>query len=98
MDQCLFLVAHLVLAGENEDKQLYAYIEHCTAEDGQKLHRCTMCGKTGKQRNNMRKHVENIHFNGTFVYNCKYCCQTFASRNKLNHHISGVHKNQFERF
>jgi len=84
--------------GENEDKQLYAYIEHCTAEDGQKLHRCTMCGKTGKQRNNMRKHVENIHFNGTFVYNCKYCCETFASRNKLNHHISGVHKNQFERF
>lgn len=84
--------------GENEDKQLYGYIEHCTAEDGQKLHRCTLCGKTGKQRNNMRKHVENIHFNGTFVYNCKYCCETFASRNKLNHHISGVHKNQVERF
>ena len=92
------VVAYKLLAGENEDKQLYSYIDHTTSEDGQKLHRCTLCGKTGKHRNNLRKHVENIHFNGTFVYNSKYCCETFASRNKLNHHISGVHKNQFQRF
>ena len=81
------------LAGEG-DKQLYGYIVKAP-EAGPKQHKCTLCGKTGTDRSNLRKHIENIHFNGAFAYTCKYCSETFSSRNKLNHHISGVHKNQF---
>ena len=79
-----------MLAG---DKQLYEYIVKAP-EAGPKCHKCVVCGKISADRSNLRKHVENIHFNGTFVYGCKYCSETFASRNKLNHHISGVHKSQ----
>ena len=78
----------LLLAGGGDTRQLYEYI----VKEGPKSHRCTVCGKVGSDRGNMRKHVENIHFNGSFIYDCKYCSQTFTSRNKLNHHISGSHK------
>ena len=80
----------MLLAG---DKQLYEYIVKAP-EVGPKCHKCTLCGKTGTDRSNLRKHVENKHFNGAFVYSCKYCSQTFPSRNTLNHHISGVHNKQ----
>jgi len=74
-----------------DPKQLYDYI----VKDGPQSHRCTLCGKVSSDRSNLRKHVENIHFSGMFVYNCKYCSQNFPSRNKLNHHMSGVHRKQF---
>ena len=51
-------------------------------------HKCTMCGKSGKDRGNLRKHVENIHFPGTFNYHCKYSFENFSTRNSLNIHIS----------
>jgi len=75
--------------GNKGDKQLYEYI----VKDGPQLHRCTVCGKVGKDRGNLRKHVENIHFPGSFTYTCKYCQQTFTSRTHLNHHVTSLHKN-----
>ena len=76
----------LLVAG---DKQLYEYI----VKDGPQIHRCTVCGKISKDRGNLRKHVENIHFPGSFTYSCKYCQETFTSRTHLNHHVTNVHKN-----
>merc|ERR1719220_1913388 len=75
--------------GNKGDKQLYDYI----VKDGPQLHRCTVCGKVGKDRGNLRKHVENIHFPGSFTYSCKYCQETFTSRTHLNHHVTSLHKN-----
>jgi len=75
--------------GNKGDKQLYEYI----VKDGPQSHRCTVCGKVGKDRGNLRKHVENIHFPGSFTYTCKYCQQTFTSRTHLNHHVTSLHKN-----
>ena len=51
-------------------------------------HKCTMCGISGKDRGNLRKHVENIHFPGRFSYLCKYCNETYTTRNLLNLHMS----------
>jgi len=59
---------------------------------GPKGLKCTLCCKTGTDRSNLKKHVENIHFPGTLSYSCKYCNETFLTRNNLNHHISKHHK------
>ena len=59
---------------------------------GPKGLKCTLCGKTGTDRSNLKKHVENIHFPGTLNYSCKYCSEIFITRNNLNHHISKHHK------
>jgi len=75
--------------GNKGDKQLYEYI----VKDGPQMHRCTVCGKVGRDRGNLRKHVENIHFPGSFTYSCKYCQETFTSRTHLNHHVTNLHKN-----
>jgi len=81
--------------GNKGDKQLYDYIEKAP-ECGPRGHRCTLCGKTGNDRGNLRKHVENVHFPGTFSYTCKYCpppAAVFPTRTKLNNHMSAMHKN-----
>ena len=79
----------LMVTGQGADKQLYDYI----VKDGPGLHRCSLCGKTSSDRNNLRKHVENIHFLGAFSYLCKYCNETYTTRNLLNLHISKIHRN-----
>ena len=71
-------------------KGLYQFIEK-VPEGGPKAHRCTMCGKEGNDRGNLRKHVENIHFPGTFIYTCRMCGEACFSRNNLNHHMSKNH-------
>ena len=74
----------MLLSGDH--RLLYQYI---VRDDFQpNWHKCTMCGKTSKDRGNLRKHVENIHFPGTFNYRCKYCFENFSTRNSLNIHIS----------
>jgi len=73
------------------DKRLYDYIvSHL--EDGQKAFKCTLCGKVSAHKTNLRKHVENIHFPGLFIYTCKYCPQTFPTKNLLNHHVTNSHR------
>jgi len=74
-----------------EDMRLfYEYIIK-DPSTGPKSHKCTLCGKVGNDRGNLRKHVENIHFPGSFSYSCKYCAETFTTRNNLNMHISKNH-------
>ena len=53
---------------------------------------CILCGKSSTDRGNMRKHVENIHFPGTFTYPCNVCNKVFNTRNNLNHHKSKYHR------
>jgi DNA-directed RNA polymerase subunit RPC12/RpoP len=69
---------------------LYAYIEK-EPLSGARQYRCTVCGKLGNDKSNLRKHVENIHFPGTFTYTCRHCGETCNSRNQLNNHISRFH-------
>ena len=72
----------------SDAKVFYQYI---VQSSGSKQWECTVCGKEGNDRGNLRKHVENIHFPGTFSYSCKYCCETLSSRTALNHHITLKH-------
>ncbi|XP_023339279.1 protein tramtrack, beta isoform isoform X6 [Eurytemora carolleeae] len=72
------------------NKDLYSYIEDHL--DGlYRGYRCMLCGKSAKDKGNLRKHVENIHFPGQFEYPCKICQKPFSTRNRLNHHVSKEH-------
>ena len=53
---------------------------------------CTMCGKEAVKKSNLQKHVENIHFPGSYSYSCKYCSQICTTKNQLNQHISRFHR------
>ena len=70
---------------------LYNYLTREFVE-GVVHHKCILCGKLAKDRGNMRKHVENIHFPNSYTYPCKYCAEMFGTRNSLNMHISKVHR------
>jgi len=72
---------------------LYSYLAK-EEVDGVTFHRCVLCGKSTRDRGNMRKHVENIHFPNSYQYNCKYCAAMFGTRNQLNMHISKLHSQQ----
>ena len=51
---------------------------------------CSVCGKTGKDYSNMRKHVE-IHVEG-LSYPCQSCNHTFRSKDSLRNHMYRSHK------
>ena len=76
--------AHSTVAGG--DKLLYQYIV-TNPEMGPNTHSCSICGKTGSSRSNLRMHIENIHFAGSFTHQCKFCEMTFSTRNLLYKHI-----------
>ena len=88
----LFLPVFWIVWFSGGSFNFYEYIEKVSA-GGQ--HRCSLCGKEGTDRGNLRKHVENIHFPGTYSYPCKYCNETFTTRNQLNNHVSKIHTNKY---
>ena len=52
---------------------------------------CTVCGKTAKQKINLKKHIE-THIKG-LSFPCQQCGKTFRSRNSLQFHVSSKHRN-----
>ena len=87
---CRFLLLILACYNYCYFLDLYSYIEDHT--DGlYRGYRCMLCGKAAKDKGNLRKHVENIHFPGQFEYPCKICQKPFSTRNRLNHHVSKEH-------
>ena len=53
---------------------------------------CSICGKTTAQKANLSKHIENIHFPGSFSYNCSLCDQTFSNKNSYYKHKNKYHR------
>ena len=66
-------------------------LEKEVLEEGS-LFKCTLCGKTGAQKNNVVNHVENIHFPGTFQYICPVCHRPMITKKALDNHIHRNHK------
>ena len=54
---------------------------------------CTLCGKVNAQKNNIRKHIEGVHFPGQFVYDCSICYKRFNGKNSLSVHMYKFHSN-----
>merc|ERR1719319_969655 len=53
---------------------------------------CRTCGKSSKQKNCIRMHIEAIHFPGQFVYTCSICNKTFNGKNSLTVHMARSHR------
>jgi len=54
---------------------------------------CQFCGKQNMQKNNIRKHIEGVHFTGSFVYKCNLCNKDFNGKNSLSTHMYKYHGN-----
>ena len=61
---------------------------------GTTVFRCTLCGKTNSQKNNMLNHLEGIHFPDSFVYSCQFCAKTMKTKNALYLHVNTFHKHE----
>jgi hypothetical protein len=83
----LFDFSDFVPQGE-DGQTLYTYIERLADGSG---HRCLLCGVTKDRRWNVWKHVENLHFPGTYTYTCKHCGETCSTRDRLNSHVTKYH-------
>ena len=54
---------------------------------------CLICGKVNAQKNNIRKHIEGVHFPGQFVVSCNVCFKQFNGKNSLSVHMYKFHNN-----
>jgi len=78
-------------AAGNDRSILLKYVERELLVEGS-LFKCTLCGKSGAQKNNVVNHVENIHFPGTFQYICPVCNKPMITKKALDNHIHRNHK------
>ena len=69
-------------------------VNDCIDIDGEgvMIYKCTLCGKTSRQKHNTRNHIESVHFPHMFSYTCSFCSKTYNSKNSLHVHISTKHK------
>jgi len=58
------------------------------------IFKCKMCGKINRDKSNIRKHVESIHFPGTYLYTCKHCGEVLSTKSMLHNHIAMKHKSE----
>ena len=57
-----------------------------------RLHKCTICDKSYKEKVTLTKHEYAVHGDGNSKpYNCNVCDSRFAFNNKLTRHMKNVH-------
>ena len=89
----VFSTFQTVFLAGNDRSILLNYVTRESVEKGSKF-KCTMCGKTNSQKNNIVNHIEGIHFPGSFIYRCELCSKTMKTKNALYLHNSIFHKDK----
>ena len=56
------------------------------------LYKCTICGRTAKDRYAMKMHLESKHFPTVDGYACDVCNKLFNTKNAFKTHKSNQHK------
>ena len=83
--------------GENGDGveiDLHAYSKKLTEGENIGEFQCSLCGKISGQKSDAFRHVENIHFPGSYEYECDQCGEKFDTKNKVYQHRSLVHNSK----
>ena len=77
----------------SDPEALYVYVTDNPAP-GVKKHKfmCTVCGRTGLSRRDVRNHVESFHFPNLFTYNCPICGMQMKTKKALNGHKYTYHR------
>ena len=73
---------------EDVKAKIYSMMEKCP--EGQYSWKCTVCGKPGKDRANMARHIES-HIEGV-SYPCDRCGKASRSVHALSTHVLMYHK------
>ena len=59
---------------------------------------CDLCGKTCKNKEKLKFHMKNSHYNMTLSFTCHLCGSEFPLKEKLNRHIKYVHEKENYKF
>ena len=79
-----------IVVTNNEDLKLKIASMMESVTDGQNRYRCTVCGRTGKDKTHMGRHVES-HIEGA-SHPCNLCGKVSRSSNALIMHFSNHHR------
>ena len=71
--------------GGEVEQNLHGYSSKITEGDIRK-YRCNLCGKISRDKTTSFRHVEDIHFPGSFEYQCDQCDQKFDTKTKWYGH------------
>lgn len=77
------------IKNEALDREIAQRMENIVDKTGQKLTRCTVCGKTFKQKSKAKFHIE-THIEG-FSHTCNICGATAKTKKSLSVHIYNRH-------
>ena len=55
------------------------------------LYQCSVCHKTGSNRDSMKMHLESMHFPTDGAYECEFCRQLFNTKQAYKKHKSNYH-------
>ena len=80
--------------GDGVALDLHAYSKKLTEGENKGKFQCSLCGKIIGTKWVAFRHVENIHFPGSYEYECDQCSEKFDTKDKLKHHRSRVHNSK----
>jgi len=70
------------------DDENYQFLEDFRDEQGNRVVKCLLCGKSGNLKHNMRRHMRNSHSKPNHNNICQYCQKLFKNSYSLNRHIA----------
>ena len=62
------------------------------------LYKCTICGKSAKDKYAAKMHLESKHFPTIDGYACEICRKLFNTKNAYNTHKTNLHKHYWQLF
>ena len=80
--------------GEGVEQDLHAYSTKITEGENIGKFQCHMCGKISRGKSEAWRHVESIHFPGSYEHECDQCGEKFETNTKWRHHRTRVHSSK----
>ena len=79
------------------EQDLHGYSSKITEGENIGKFQCNLCGKISRDRTTSFRHVEALHFPGSFEYECDQCDEKFDTNDKWRKHRSRVHSNKMSK-
>ena len=80
--------------GGEVEQDLHRFSSKITEGENIGKFQCNLCGKMSSKRRDSVRHVENIHFPGSYQYQCDHCDEKFDTNDKWRKHRSRVHSSK----